>query len=1028
MHVTYWLVRTYARSGVPHPPVFDQSSLPKFVGEINKLSEKLKNLQEDFFAKDEELSALLVGKTRLSGELKSLRAEIATAKAANAKISDTHDYNEEQTRDYFIDLLLNEAGWPLDQPHDREYQVIGMPNATGLGYIDYVLWGDDGKPLAIIEAKRTKRDPRAGQNQAKLYADCLEVEFGQRPIIFYSNGYEHYIWDDTRYPPRVVQGFFKKDELELIIQRRTSREVLKVEDVNKGISGRPYQLHAIQRIVENVLDKDRRKALLVMATGAGKTRTVIGLSGLLMQKNWAKRILFLADRVALVNQAVSAFKAYLPSASVVNLVNDKNSEGRIYVSTYPTMMGLIDGKNGDTRKFGPGHFDLIVIDEAHRSVYQKYRAVFEYFDSYLIGLTATPREEIDRNTFSLFDLEESVPTDSYTLDKAIEEGYLVQPVSLSVPLKFPREGIKYDQLPDEEKEQWDALDWSEDGEKPNEVVADDVNRWLFNIGTVDTVITNVMQSGIKVAGGDRLGKTIIFAKNQNHAEFILDRFNINYPHYKGKFAQVITFKTEYAQNLIDNFSIAGNVPHIAISVDMLDTGIDVPEVVNLVLFKRIRSKTKFWQILGRGTRLCPNLFGPGGDKSEFYVFDYCQNLEYFSQDMEEKSDSLPMSLVERLFQLRLELIQTIDAKRDQWMENTFPEEGVFDERLLPEEKQIRQSTAQELLATIQAMNLDNFIVRAKREYVDKYSAEGAWKEIDDMMIDEVVKHIAPLPSAHSDSDEMAKRFDVLCLNLQLCILKANEGFKKYSEQVVKIAEALIMRQEVPAVKAQLEFLYCVTEEDYWQNISVPMLEVLRVRVRKLVKHIDKSERKIVYTNFEDELGSAEIVNIIDAAKQNSLKFHAKAKAFLRNNLNHTSLSKLQMNKPLTPADSAELERLFAEFGEVDKVLLKHTTEHPHGLSMFARSLIGLDKSAAQDAFSNFIKEENPNTKQLQFIKMIIDYLTERGVVSVEFLYGSPFTNEAPQGPESIFTRNQMNKIISILDEIKNNACSTIVDR
>lgn len=1020
-HVTYWLARTYARSGVPDAPVFDRNNLPRPTAEnVESAAAELKKMQEEPAAGDEKLSALLTDKTRLDDKLKALRAQVAKAKAANARIVVSHDYNEEETRDYFIDLLLKEAGWPLDQARDREYEVSGMPNKTGVGFVDYVLWGDDGKPLAVVEAKRTRRDPRVGRHQAELYADCLEAECGQRPVIFYSNGYEHYIWDDVTHPPRAVQGFYKKDELELMIRRRTGREALNADDVNRAIIDRPYQMRAIQRIAESFQDDNRRKALLVMATGTGKTRTVIALSDLLMRKNRAKRILFLADRVALVNQAVNAFKAHLPSAPVVDLVKHRNEEGRVYVSTYPTMMGLIDGKNDDARKFGVGHFDLVVIDEAHRSVFRKYRAIFEYFDAYLVGLTATPREDIDRNTYSLFDLEEGAPTDAYGLDEAVAEGYLAPPVPISVPLKFQREGIKYDELSDEEKEQWDALDWSEDGEKPDEVAAEAVNRWLFNTDTVDKVIAQLMEDGIRVAGGDRLGKTIIFAKNQRHAEFIRERFDKNYPHYKGRFAQVITFKTEYAQNLIDRFSMAEHDPHIAISVDMLDTGIDVPEVVNLVLFKLIRSKTKFWQMLGRGTRLCPDLFGPGNDKTEFRVFDYCRNLEYFSQEIEEKPGFSPMSLAERLFQLRLELIRSIDARNEAPIENGIQEEGTPYAGSALNERQIRRNTATELLTIIRAMNPDNFMVRAERKYVEKYAAEDSWQSIDDLMIGEVIEHIAPLPSARTDPDEMAKRFDALCLDLQLCILKADKGFEKYSEQVVAIAEALIERCEVPAVKEQLPLLLRVVGEDYWQDVTVPMLEVLRLRVRALVKHIDKSGRGIVYTDFEDELGEATVVSVTEAGEKSLVKFREKTKTFLRDNLNHVAINKLRMNKPLTATDLAELERFFIEAGVADKDMLERATEQTHGLGMFVRSLIGLDKSAAQEVFSDFINGKKLSADQLQFITLIIDYLTKRGNVPSEALYESPFTNAAPQGPEAIFTDEQIDKIISILDRIETN--------
>src|SRR5213594_2238701 len=338
----------------------------------------------------------------------------------------------------------------------------------------------------------------------------------------------------------------------------------------------------VRRIAE-ALERDHdRKALLVMATGAGKTRTVIALCDLLMRCNWVKRVLFLADRVALVKQAVNAFKRFLPDASPVNLVTERDAEGRVFVATYPTMMGLIDEAADGQRRFGVGHFDLVIIDEAHRSVFQKYRAIFDYFDSLLVGLTATPKDEVDRNTYSLFDLENGVPTDAYSLEEAVRDGFLVPPKAVSVPLRFQREGIKYDELSEEDKDQWDALEWDEDGNVPNRVEAEAVNKWLFNKDTVDKVLEHLMTRGLAVAGGDRLGKTIVFAKNQAHAEFIAERFDANYPRLLGAFSRVITFKTEYAQSLIDDFSNKDKVPHIAISVDMLDTGIDIHEVVNLV--------------------------------------------------------------------------------------------------------------------------------------------------------------------------------------------------------------------------------------------------------------------------------------------------------------------------------------------------------------------------------------------------------------------------------------------------------------
>jgi type I restriction enzyme R subunit len=635
-HIAYWLARTYGRrTKPPADAAFSIEALPRITHVATttfaQLHEVARRFKETVEARDADQAARRVseeGRIALEAEIEALRAEIAAAKAANQAVADNHDYREAETRDLFIDLLLREAGFDPKAPDTIEVEVTGMPNAPGIGYVDYVLRGGDGKPLGLVEAKRTRKDPHIGQQQAKLYADCLEAQYGQRPIIFYSNGYDHWIWDDTRHPPRPIQGFLRKDELALMIQRHETRKALAPEDIDQKIVERFYQHRAIRRIAEAFERDKQRKALLVMATGAGKTRTIVALADLLMRANWVKRVLFLADRKALVKQAVNAFKKHLPGAATVNLLEKRGQEGRVYVSTYPTMMGLIDEVGAEERRFGVGHFDLVVIDEAHRSVYRKYKAIFEYFDSLLVGLTATPKNEVDRDTYRLFDLEAGVPTDAYPLDEAVSDGFLVPPRAVSLTTDFLDRGIRYDDLSDEEKEKWDALEWDEDGTVPAVVDPPALNKWLFNADTVDRVLEHLMTQGLKVEDGDRLGKTIIFAKNRDHAHFIGSRFGANYPHLAGHFARVIEHQTTYAQSLIDDFSDLHKAPHIAISVDMLDTGIDVPQVVNLVFFKPVRSKTKFWQMIGRGTRLCQDLFGPGHDKEFFYVFDWCRNFSF----------------------------------------------------------------------------------------------------------------------------------------------------------------------------------------------------------------------------------------------------------------------------------------------------------------------------------------------------------------------------------------------------------------
>uniref|UniRef100_UPI002621D6AC DEAD/DEAH box helicase family protein n=1 Tax=Accumulibacter sp. TaxID=2053492 RepID=UPI002621D6AC len=897
-HVAYWLARTYGRGGRPAPGVvFDAAALPSAAPAPRLTTEQLQQLEAGLRERDEKLTALLADKTALDEELTRLRAEVAAAKQAATAQPDTHDYSEAETRDYFIDLLLKEAGWPLDQARDREFAVAGMPNHEGQGFVDYVLWGDDGKPLGLVEAKRTRRDARAGQQQARLYADCLQRQFGQRPLIFYSNGYEHWLWDDTNYPPRAVQGFYKKAELELAIQRRASRKSLATAELNKEIVERYYQWRGIRRIAESFERDHDRKALLVQATGAGKTRTVIALCDLLMRCNRVKRVLFLADRVALVNQAVNAFKRHLPDSSPVNLVSEKDAEGRVFVSTYPTMMGLIDETRNGQRRFGVGHFDLVIIDEAHRSVFQKYRAIFDYFDALLVGLTATPKDELDRNTYSLFDLENGVPTDAYSLAEAVRDGFLVPPQAVSVPLKFQREGIRYDELSEDDKEQWDALEWDDEDGVPDRVEAEAVNKWLFNKDTVDKVLQHLMTRGTTVAGGDRLGKTILFAKNQRHAEFIAERFNANYPHYKGEFARVITFRTEYAQSLIDSFAARDKAPHIAISVDMLDTGIDIPEVVNLVFFKLVRSKTKFWQMLGRGTRLCLDLFGPGQHKTFFYVFDYCQNLEYFSQDIAASEGALGEALGKRLFNARLELIGELDRKLAAADRHAAHEQRAIPHGHPETDGEVRAQLAVLLQREVVAMNLDNFVVRPKRRLVERYATPEAWATLSPESLSELSREVAGLPSALDPEGEEAKRFDLLVLKLQLAMLRCEPGFVRLRDQVKDLAGLLEEKSAIPMVRERMTFIQDVQTEAWWQDVTVPMLEGMRRRLRDLIKLIDKQKRKPIYTDFADAMGEETAVALPGFGEGTDYaRFRAKAQAFLRAHQDHVAIHKLRMNK------------------------------------------------------------------------------------------------------------------------------------
>ena len=1001
-HIAYWLARTYGKRERPDPSLQFNLSLVAAARTATAIPiAQLERTEQDLKAQQTENKSL-------RSELEQLKDQFALVKAVNEQIRDTHDYNEQQTRDYFIDLLLNEAGFALDDIDDKEYQVEGMPNNQNIGRVDYVLWGADRKPLAVVEVKRTKRNPKEGQQQAKLYADSLEVKFKRRPVIYLTNGYEHYFWDDTAAPIRKVEGFHKRDELELLMQRRTSRLSLTAEVINADIAGRAYQQQAIRSVAEAVEQHNQRRNLLVMATGSGKTRTVIALVDLMMRCNYVKRVLFLADRVSLVKQAAREFGKHLSSAGIVNLLDGTDGTGRVYVSTYPTMLNLINNNRDVVKKFGIGYFDLVIVDEAHRSIYSKYGALFNYFDSYLVGLTATPKDEVDHNTYQLFQLERGVPTFAYSLDEAIEEKHLVPFVAISVPLKFQREGIKYDELSDEDKQQWDELEWGHDG-APEEVNAGAINNWLFNEDTVDKVLEHVMTRGEKVASGDRLGKTIVFAKNNDHAEFIEKRFNINYPQYNGSFARVITYKTEYAQSLIDSFSIKESEPHMAISVDMMDTGIDVPEVLNLVFFKQVHSKTKFWQMIGRGTRLCADLYSPGKDKQFFNIFDFCQNFEFFKQNPTIGEGSKTDSLDTRLFKQRLSLLAEIDSI------NRPKAVGQAAEQ----EAELRTQTADLLHSIVSNMTLDNIIVRPQRQLVEKYSVKDIWRRMTLAESTEVADKLAALPSQLRDAEEEAKHFDYMIVGAQLSVLLVLVVDDKIKAAVQKIMSALEEQNSIPAIRMQMPLIQALIGEEWWMDVTVGMLEHVRKQLRMLIKLIEKRKRSIIYTNFEDELGDATVVTLPMATSGIDYeRFKSKTTEYLKQHKDHIAFAKLRKNLAITSADLAELERIMLEQAGGNAALVQQLKQESKGLGLFVKSLVGLELEAANQAMDKFLSDTAAAKNQIAFVRMIVQQLTHDGAMAQSRLYESPFTDLAAAGPQSVFPPAKVTELFAVIEDIR----------
>lgn len=961
--------------------------------------EELQDLYERLSAKDKDLEQLRKENAELRNQFTAKRIE--HKKEAKFIVNGISEFD---TRKMYIDLDLKLAGWQFNQDIEEEYPVKGMPNNTGEGFVDYILRGENGKIIALVEAKRTSKDPKEGRQQAKLYADCIEEEQGIRPIIFYTNGYETYIWHD-KYSARKTSGFYNKEEVQLLIDRRILRIPLEDVEINNDITNRYYQKEAILSICD-ALERNQRKALLVMATGSGKTRTVISLVDILTKHNWVKNILFLADRTALVKQAMRNFNALMPNLSLCNLLENKANpeESRMIFSTYATMMNAIDEtktKDGN-RLFTVGHFDLIIIDESHRSIYQKYRSIFDYFDCMLVGLTATPKDEVDKNTYSIFNLENGVPTYAYELSQAVKDNYLVDYQTLETKTKFLEEGIVYDDLSEEEKAEFE--DVFEDEPYVQDIDSGALNNWLFNANTIDMVLESLMTNGIRIEGGDKLGKTIIFAKNHRHALEIKERFNLKFPELGGNFAEVIDYSVNYYQSLIDDFSTALKMPQIAISVDMLDTGIDVPEVVNLVFFKKVRSKTKFWQMIGRGTRLCSDLLGLGQDKERFLIFDWCSNFEYFRANQHGTETKIAKTLTEKLFNSKVDIVRELQDIEYQ----------------VSPYKEFRQRTIEELITDVRSLNDENFRVRQKIQYVHKYKEKSNWESLSVIQTNEIKEHVSPLIIPYND-DELAKRFDLLIYTIELAKFSSNNATKPIA-RVMSTAESLSKLGSIPQIVEQREVIQKVKDEMFWQEASLQDMEKVREALRDLIKFIERKQQKTYYTDFKDEIiEQTKNSSILDV--NNLQSYRQKVEHYLKNHQDQIAIYKLRHNKELTKQDVKTLEEiLWHELGS------KEQYEKDFGgtpITRLVRNIVGLDRQAAMEEFSEFLSEERLNIQQAKFVELIVNYVVKNGTLDKQVLQQDPFRT---LGSITSLFRNNMGdvkRIISIIDKINNNSESIL---
>lgn len=927
------------------------------------------------------------------------------------------DDNEYATRKKYIDVDLKFLGWKFegeDADVWEEYPVEDMAGNVGQkGYVDYVLFGKNGLPLAVIEAKRTSKDPNVGRIQACLYADCLERKFKRRPMIFTTNGFETYFWDDTDSPQRKVSGIFSKDDLQKMMNRRTEKKVLNEIVINDKITDRYYQKEAIRAVCDNV-SQGFRKNLLVMATGTGKTRTASSLTDVLSRGGYVTNILFLADRTALVKQAKDDFKNYLPDMSLCNLCSSKEDRNaRIVFSTYPTMLNSIDSvkTNDGFPLFSPAHFDLIIIDESHRSIFKKYRAIFEYFDALLVGLTATPKTEVDRNTYDFFDMEHGIPTYAYDYETAVHKDHVLVPYyNYEVKTKFMDEGITYDELSDEDKERYED-DFAEDGAMPDFIPSAQLNKFVFNETTVDMVIQDLMQRGIKIEGGNKIGKTIIFAQNKKHAEFILERFNKLYPQWKGKFAQRIICDDAYAGTAIDNFKKSDSEPFIAVSVDMMDTGIDVPECVNLVFFKKVRSKTKFWQMIGRGTRLAPELTcldeidGEYTGKKRFLIFDYCGNFEYFREKPNGFEGKETKSLAESIYGKEITLIS---ALQDSQFVNV-------------EYQDIRSEHVKRCHDRILALNKDLISVRLQNKYVEKYNKIEKFENINETQKGELIDHIAPLVF-YEDKDEFALRFDNFMLGLMINHIGKLPAYKHAKNVLCTTASSLERKATIPQVKEKLPLIKSINTDDFWNTEDVVVFENVRKELRDLIKFlVDEVYTKTIVTKLNDVVINEQEGEELDKAYDFE-DYRKKVNRYVEENGNFIAIYKLKKNIPLNENDYKELERvLTTELGS------KADYEREYGDTPFGlliRKIAKLDHEAAMEAFSQFINDESLNQKQIAFVNKIINHVEQNGYMEdISDLMKPPF--DKPVSFIKMFDNKTRENIVKVINDIKDNAVKTI---
>lgn len=989
---------------VPPAPVHTKLGVSKkqLQREKKKLLQELesqKSRMAEVVAAAEERRAEL---SKLADRLELTEAELEAARSAGEAAASGLGLSEAHTRREFVDLELLDAGWDIKDKRQvgLEVEVRHQPTSSGKGAADYVLWGADGKPLAVIEAKKTARSAQEGRTQARIYADGLEKDFGQRPVIFYTNGYETWIWDDKQNdePPRRVFGFYAKDSLEQLHFQRRNRTWASDTEPNLEIAGRVYQLEAIKRVCER-FDGNHRKALLVQATGTGKTRVAVAITDVLLRSNSIKRALFLCDRRELRKQARNAFREFLPDSNptIVTRKNVRDVGPQVYISTYQTMMEHFE-------HFDVGFFDLIIADESHRSVYNFYGDLFRYFDALQLGLTATPVHFIDRNTYDLFGCEDQDPTANYDLEDAVADKYLVPMRVVEFQTEFQRKGMRYADMTAEQQRE---LEEQVAAAQTVDYDSDALDRAVFNKDTNRLVIRNLMDNGIHIEDGAQLGKTILFARNHDHAQLLKELFDEMYPAYGGGFCEVIDYKNSRAEQLIDDFKGEGhrNDVVIAISVDMLDTGVDIPDVVNLVFAKPIRSYVKFWQMIGRGTRLCENLFGPGKHKKEFFIFDHWGNFQFFGLNYQPPPAVVERSIQQRVFEARIALAAACSHKLA-----TADFERTMD---------LIRGDLKSL------SNTRSIAVREKRKLIDQLSDRETLHDFSAVTQERLRQEIPRLMKWRNiRGHEAAWRFDELMTNLQAAHVQELGDFADLKGAVRNWVNSL--RMNLGQVKAKSEAIQKVRDDDFWEHATTSDLEWLRTELRDVAgfrrtpgpgprPHGDR--RLDVHERGEESVRSERKV------KNYGLDLVAYRQR-VTDALNHlmdesSTLQKIQRAEPVDETDLDELCGLVLE--QNPNLDLKRLSElYPETAGRLAsaiRRVIGVDAAIVTTTFDAFIHEHPHLTaNQMSFLRLLKKYIVENGGIERTKPYAQPFTRLHSEGLDGVFPEDdEADAIMTLLD-------------